>query len=83
MRRKLKTPSDMEKVILRAIRNSGMTQLELEGKSGVPQGTLSRFMTEDPLQRRNLTLPVADRLCKALGLKLVRKRGSRKGRKNA
>ena len=80
MRRKEKVPVDMEQTILRAIRASGMTQLELSAKSGVPQATISRFMKEDPKVRRTVTLPAADRLCKALGLEL-RKRG--KGQSHA
>ncbi len=68
----------MERIILKAIKESGMTQLELSAKSGVPQPTLSRFMSEDPKNRRTITLPVADRLCRKLGLALVKKRNRRK-----
>ena len=67
-------PSDMERVILQAIEDSGLTQLELSSRSGVPQPTLSRFIEENPKIRRTLTLPVADRLCKALGLVLKRRK---------
>jgi transcriptional regulator with XRE-family HTH domain len=69
----------MERIILKAIEQSGMTQLELAARSGVPQATLSRFMSDDPQVRRTLTLPVADKLCEALGLELVERRKRRKG----
>lgn len=71
MGKKSKVPTRLEKRILQAIADSGMTQLELADKSGVDQPTLSRFLSEDPETRRTITLPVADRLCRALGLKLV------------
>ena len=83
MAKKPKNPTNMEQVILKAIRDSGMTQTELQEKSGVPQATLSRFMSENPDRRRTLTLPVAEQLCKVLGLELVSKSKRRKGRKNA
>lgn len=71
---------EVEKVILKAIKESGMNQVELAAKSGISQGLLSLFLESDPSKRRTITLPVANRLCKALGLKLVRTRKFRKGR---
>ncbi len=70
-------------MILKAIRDSGMTQLELSARSGVPQPTICRLIDEDPKTRRTVTLPVADRLCEALGLELTtsnkRKKKGRQG----
>ena len=64
-------PTDMELTILAAFKDSGMTQQELSARSGVPQPTISRFVEADPAKRRTVTLPVAERLCRALGLVLV------------
>ena len=71
MGRRDKTPTDMELIILAAIKASGMTQKGLSARSGVPQPTICRFMETDPAKRRTVTLPVAERLCLALGLVLV------------
>ena len=70
---------DFEKIILRAIENSGMSQVELATKSEVSQGLISLFMESDTTKRRTITLPVAERLCKALGIQLVQKGNVRKG----
>jgi|MDTC01.1.fsa_nt_gb plasmid maintenance system antidote protein VapI len=78
MGKKPKKPTRMERIILKAIKDSGMTQLKLAAKSGVPQSTLCRFMDKDPTTRRTITLPIADRLCKTLGLELRIKQDSRK-----
>jgi len=83
MAKKRLVPTETEKIIMRAIRESGMTQPELEEKSGVSQATISRFMSDDLQVRRTVTLPVADRLCRALGLKLTKRRPTKKERKNA
>jgi plasmid maintenance system antidote protein VapI len=83
MGKKPKKPTRMERIILKAIKDSGMTQLELSARSGVPQPTLCRFMDKDPTTRRTVTLPVADRLCKILGLKLQSEQDGRKERDNA
>ena len=77
------TLTAIEKRILDAARVSGLNQVELSDLSGVDQGTLSRFLTEDPAKRRTITLPVADRLCTALGLKLVQRPRRRRGKSNA
>jgi transcriptional regulator with XRE-family HTH domain len=71
---------EFEKTILSAIKESGLTQVELAANSGVSQGLISLFSESDPLKRRTITLPVADRLCKALGLKLIRTKKFREGR---
>ena len=70
---------EFEQVILNAIEESGLTQLEIANKSEISQGQLSLFMVSDPSKRRTITLPVANRLCKALGLKLIQ---TKKGVKN-
>ena len=58
--------SNLEKAIIKAIENSGMNQLELAAKSGVDQGTISRFLEKDPYKRRSVTLPIGEKLCKEL-----------------
>ena len=75
--------SNLEKAIIKAVEDSGMNQPELAARSGVDQGTISRFLEEDPDKRRSVTLPIADKLCKALGLKLIKERKRKKGRKHA
>jgi hypothetical protein len=62
---------EFEKSILKAFEESGMNQVEFASKSGVSQGLISLFTEADPVKRRTITLPVAERLCVALGLKLV------------
>lgn len=71
---------EVEKVILEAIKESGMNQVELAAKSGVSQGLLSLFLESDLSKRRTITLPVADRLCKVLGLKLMQTEKAKKGK---
>ncbi|MHC4574746.1 MAG: helix-turn-helix domain-containing protein [Planctomycetota bacterium] len=72
---------EFEKAILKAIEEAGLSQVELAAKSGVSQGLISLFTESDPMKRRTITLPVADRLCRALGLKLVQKKKAKKGDK--
>ena len=62
---------EFEKSILNAFGESGLTQVELASKSGVSQGLISLFIESDPSKRRTITLPVANRLCRVLGLELV------------
>ena len=50
-----------------AIRQSGYTLAGLEEAADLPRGQLSRFMRGE----RTLTLPVAERICRVLGLKLT------------
>lgn len=83
MSKRTKGLSGLESVIIEAIGVSGLNQVELAARSGISQGTLSRFLASDLDKRRTITLPVADRLCKALGLKLVKERKRKKGRKHA
>lgn len=52
-----------------AIRDSGLSLNQISQRSGVGTPTLSRFMRG----KRTLTLYVAERLCRTLGLDLVRR----------
>ena len=72
---------EFEEAILEAIKESGLSQVELAAKSGVSQGLISLFTESDPVKRRTITLPVAERLCKALGLKLVQNKRKKKGKR--
>jgi transcriptional regulator with XRE-family HTH domain len=56
-----------------AIRESGQSLNQISKATGVGSNQLSRFMRGE----RTLTLPVAEKLCDALGLRLV---GERKAR---
>ena len=67
-----KKPTALEQQLIRHIRDSGLLQLDLARLSGVSQPALSRFLEEDPLKRRSIHLPTADKLCRALGLELVK-----------
>jgi transcriptional regulator with XRE-family HTH domain len=53
----------------RAIERSGQSQNEIAKGSGVSQGVVSRFVRGE----RDISLPVADRLCAYLGFRLVEK----------
>ena len=73
---------EFEKSILKAIEEAGLTQVELAAESGVSQGLLSLFLESAPSKRRTITLPVANRLCRVLGLELVQtKKAGKKGKK--
>jgi transcriptional regulator with XRE-family HTH domain len=52
----------------RAVLDSGLTQSELGRRAGVSQPQLSRFLNRE----RTLTLTAAAKLCRALGLTLVK-----------
>ena len=78
MSKQPRIPTELERAIIDVARKSGLTQTELAARSGVEQGTLSRFLSDDPGRRRTITLPLADKLCKALGLKLVKGRKSKR-----
>lgn len=66
-------PTKLERAIIRAIRESGLSQNALAKLSRIDQPTLSRFLSKDPQKRRGMTLAVADRLCRVLGLELVKR----------
>ena len=57
----------MAEVLREAIRNSGLSLNQLGQACGVPRQPLSRFVRGE----RTLTLPVAERVCRALGLELT------------
>ena len=59
-------PTKTEKQLIKAIKSAGLSQNELARISGVDQGTLSRFLTDDVRERRSLSLATADRLCRVL-----------------
>ena len=71
---------DLEEQLRRAILQSGMSRYEVSKQTGIDQGTLSRFVSEDPRKHRTITLTTASRLAEALGLKLAPE-SSRKRRK--
>lgn len=53
-----------------AIENCGEDRATLARKTGVNEGQLSRFMTDDKKQQRDLRLETAAKLCAHLGLHL-------------
>jgi transcriptional regulator with XRE-family HTH domain len=78
---KPKEMCEFEKLILNAIKEAGLTQVELAAESGISQGLLSLFLELDSSKRRTITLPVANRLCKVLGLELVQTKKAKQGKK--
>jgi transcriptional regulator with XRE-family HTH domain len=58
---------EMTKLIQEAIRATGLPILEIARRAGVSQPQLSRFMKNE----RTLTLPAAEKICEALGLRLT------------
>jgi len=56
----------LEEQLREALRKTGLSHHELARRSGVSQPVLSRFLNG----QRSLTLPVAAKLCRALGLRL-------------
>ena len=67
-------PTRIEKILIDAIKDSELSQSELARLTGINQGVLSRFLTKDVAERRSLSLPTADKLCRVLGLELYRTR---------
>ena len=65
-----KKASYLEDQIRKAIKKSGITGSKLAEISGVSQGAVSRFING----KRNVTLPTASKLVKALGLELKPKK---------
>ena len=67
----------MSETLKQAIRDSGLSGLELSKRSGVPASGVSRFMAGTA----ELRTANVDRLCKALGLVLVKNKAgkTRKG----
>jgi transcriptional regulator with XRE-family HTH domain len=66
MPRKRKEPGLVDQ-LKEAIRNSGQTLYQLSKASGVPSPQLSRFVRGE----RTITLPVAEKICRALNLRLA------------
>lgn len=64
---KRKINSSLAAQLRKAVADSGLSISELGRQSGVAVAILSRFMRNE----RTLTLPVASKLCEALGLKLA------------
>ena len=58
---------DLTLAIQLAIRQSGLPQLEIARRAGITAGQLSRFMRNE----RTLTLPVASKVCRIVGMKLT------------
>ena len=56
----------MEDVLKKAIRDSGRTLNGIADEAGVSRGSMSLLMSG----KRTMTLPVADRICRVLGLEL-------------
>jgi transcriptional regulator with XRE-family HTH domain len=69
----------MIKQIRMAIRQSGRTLSSLAAETGVGPDRLSRFLSG----KRDLMASACDRLCKALGLRLIRAKRYRKLRGRA
>lgn len=58
--------ADLEEQLREALRKTGLSHHELGRRSGVSQPILSRFLSGE----RSLTLPIAAKVCRALGLRL-------------
>ena len=58
--------ADLEEQLREALRRTGLSHHELARQSGVSQPVLSRFLSGE----RSLTLPVAAKICRSLGLRL-------------
>lgn len=66
--KKTKIEPTVSEALRRAIVDSEHSQYKLAQLTGVDSGTLSRFVNG----QRSIALDTADKLCKALGLKLVK-----------
>ena len=64
-----KRVTDVEQQLREAIAGCGLSLNQLSQAAGVDRGMLSRFLREE----RTLTLAVVAKVCKALGLSLVKK----------
>ncbi|MFO0888213.1 MAG: helix-turn-helix transcriptional regulator [Isosphaeraceae bacterium] len=67
-------PPSLADHLREAARDSGLSVYRLAKDAGVDQSTLNKFLAGD---RDNLTLEVADRLFRVLGLRVVRARRRR------
>jgi transcriptional regulator with XRE-family HTH domain len=64
-----KRATDVEQQLREAISDCGLSLNQLSQAAGVDRGMLSRFLRHE----RTLTLAVVAKVCKALGLSLVKK----------
>jgi transcriptional regulator with XRE-family HTH domain len=64
---KKKTDPSLSDVIISKMRSCGKTQYRIAKESGVDSSTLGRFVKGE----RTITLEVANKICKALGLQLT------------
>jgi transcriptional regulator with XRE-family HTH domain len=71
---KKKGEAGLVEQLKQAIRDSGMTLLQLSKESGVDTGRLSRFMRGE----RNINIGAAEKICGALGLELKPRRTRRR-----
>jgi transcriptional regulator with XRE-family HTH domain len=69
MAKKRVTASGVEEQLREAIAACGLSLYQLSEVAGVDRGMLSRFLRHE----RTLTLAVVAKVCKALGLSLVKK----------
>jgi plasmid maintenance system antidote protein VapI len=70
-------PRNLADHIRQAARESGLSVYRLALEAGVDQSTLNKFLNGE---RDNLTLEIADRLFRVLGIRVVRrKRTAAKG----
>lgn len=70
-------PTSLADLLREAARDSGMSVYRLAKEAGVDQSTLNKFLNGG---RDNLTLEVADRLFRVLGLRVTRAGRGRAGR---
>jgi transcriptional regulator with XRE-family HTH domain len=61
-------PASLVEELRQAVQGSGLSLNEIERRCGVSHAVLSRFLRGE----RTLTLPLAAKLCEALGLHLCR-----------
>lgn len=73
-RKKKKTLSDE---VRRAVMECGMTRYEIAKRSGIAQSVLSRFVTRE----RTITLGTLDRLADVVGVEVIFRGATRKGRR--
>lgn len=73
-------PASLADLIREAARDSGLSVYRLAKEAEVDQSTLNKFLTGG---RDNLTLEVADRLFRVLGLRVVRRPPRRRNRPSA
>lgn len=55
-----------------AIVESGLSYRAIDKQAGIGIGQVSRFMSQDPAQRRDLTLESASKVAEVLGLTFTR-----------